>query len=571
MQKEIRGFQGVNLRQDRLSIADEELAKSINADLHSEPNTIILRYGRSAQYSSALSDTLIRRIAKVNGIMYRVAGNTLYRETSSILTTLSSNLITTIIPFRPLNEQTIWAFIADDNVMQKDNGSSITNWGISSPSTKATLSVGSSTGLTGDYKVQFTYVRKKDGVLLHESNPSPISDALTVSDENIDISDIPTSSDSQVTHKRIYRSLANGSVTFFDTEIEDSVTSVSLDQADTALGSQVATNNDVPPNASWAVSHQEHIFLCRDASNPHYLWWSRRFRPESFPSDQFLEIGNADDPLQCAIENNGLLAVFSKKTKYRILGNVTTGFIHQEALSRRGTSSPLAVIPTPFGIIFVANDGVFVTNIASKDTEISSQIAPLFNQETKNEMSPINLNKSNTISSAYFKNKFYFSYPSGTSTNPDTIAVFSNDTKKWYFFDHPIRSLYVDHDFDELVGGSTDGFTYVLETGTDDGGSDISLEVQTKDYSGGVHDVRKLFRYFKIDADMLTGTLTAEVFIDNVALPNTFSITGTRTKQLIPLPQDAFGYSWRVKLTYSGTSRIKIYGVSMQWLPLGVS
>ncbi len=119
------------------------------------------------------------------------------------------------------------------------------------------------------------------------------------------------------------------------------------------------------------------------------------------------------------------------------------------------------------------------------DTKISTQIESLFNGQTVNDMEPINSNKSELISGAFYKNRFYFSYPSGTSTNPDSIAVFSKDTQKWYFYDHPMQSLYVDHDDDILVGGSTDGFTYVLESGTSDQGSDISLEIQTKDYSGG--------------------------------------------------------------------------------------
>src|SRR3990167_11131206 len=112
-------FLGVNLRQDRVSLADEELAKAINADLHSQPGTIVLRLGRTAQNTSALTDLVIRRIAKINSHRYRVAGQSVYCGTTRILNgVLSSNLITTMMPFRPFADTTIWNFIADDSVMR---------------------------------------------------------------------------------------------------------------------------------------------------------------------------------------------------------------------------------------------------------------------------------------------------------------------------------------------------------------------------------------------------------------------------------------------------------------------
>ncbi len=61
-------------------------------------------------------------------------------------------------------------------------------------------------------------------------------------------------------------------------------------------------------------------------------------------------------------EDCGLLGVFSRRTKYRILGNITSGFVAQEALSSRGTPSPNSAIITEQGIGFVARDGIFMTN-----------------------------------------------------------------------------------------------------------------------------------------------------------------------------------------------------------------
>ena len=38
-------FQGVNLRKDRLSLADEDMARAINVDLHTQVGTILSRRG----------------------------------------------------------------------------------------------------------------------------------------------------------------------------------------------------------------------------------------------------------------------------------------------------------------------------------------------------------------------------------------------------------------------------------------------------------------------------------------------------------------------------------------------
>jgi len=633
MKQEIRGFLGVNLRTERVDLADEELAKAVNTDLHVQPGTIVLRLGRTKQFVSALSDLVIRRLAKINSKRYQVAGTAVYRDQVSILTGLSSNLITTLLGFRPLNDTTEWAFIADDSLMRKDNGTTVRIWGIASATATPTIKAGAGPGLTGNYTVRYTFVRKVGTSIAHESNPCPVPILLAPANQHIVISGLEDTTDPQVTHARFYRTVAGGSSHLFESEIpfwdtttvgyaftweaaevsatnEFKFTQASADATiecaflwekniqdakatldsnsppvssttafawlltigDSALGSALATDNDVPPDASWAIAHQEHVFLCRDADNPHYLWFSKRFRPESVPAANFLEIGNPTDPLQCAVSNAGLLGVFSRLTKYRVLGNAVSGFVHQEALSRRGTPAPLSAVPTEQGTIFVARDGVFATNFVAPDVPFGDALLPLFFGQTVNGMSPINWDAVSTMAAATYKNKYYLSYPSGSETTPDMVAVFSSDTKKWYHFDYPtgLRSLFVEEDVDDLVGGSTDGFVYILEDGTNDAGTNISLDVETKDYSGESPTVRRLFRYFRVDADVPSGTLTANFYVDGT-LKRAASVTGSRTKLLLPLPETTFGYQWRVNFTYTGTGRVRIYGVATVWLPLGAS
>src|SRR5262245_4599617 len=84
----LRGFLGVDMRRDRLSLADEACAVAINADFHSRPGVIRLRQGRALLASTQL-DGAVRLLTRLNQRRYQLAGTTWYRDFTSIRTGLS--------------------------------------------------------------------------------------------------------------------------------------------------------------------------------------------------------------------------------------------------------------------------------------------------------------------------------------------------------------------------------------------------------------------------------------------------------------------------------------------------
>lgn len=636
----IAGFLGVNLRRDRLSLTDAELAKAINADLHTFFGSITRRLGTQKQFQTALGSALtriIRTLAKINGVerRYRVGGRSVFRNSTTVGSEiLSANLVTKTAPMRPLNDNLTWMFFADDAVMKKDDGTNFYRWGIVAPTSAVTVyQAGSGNLRPGVYSVKYTYARYTDETtpkLAHESNPSPVSSDLTITgtagstNHSILVTGVAESEDPQVNALRFYRTVPggadwlfslktpNGAKTYgysytweadeisgtsefkftiadapydvcftWETDFSGSTTTststgdpvstnvgagVLLLIADAALGTIVEDDNDPPPLASWCVTHDNTMFLCRDAENPHYLWWSKRFRPESWPVDNFLEVGNVNEPLVGAVSWIGLLACFSEVTKYRITGTTTAGFQAQESISRRGTPSPMSLVPTQHGIVFMARDGVHLSDMIQEDTPLSGEILPLFQGESVNDFEPINWNRASTISAAAFKRRLYVCYPSGVSQYPDKVMVYSVDTQKWYFYDLPLSSILVEEDEDQLVAGGQDGYVYVLEKGSDDAGNDISLDVETRDFWGQNPESRKLFRYFRVDCDCDDDSVTAKFYVDGEARA-TKTLTGDRTKVLQALP-GSIGYSWRVRIQYTGMQRPKIYGVTALYLPL---
>ena len=167
---------GLNIRAERVDLDDKQLARSMNADLHKFVGTISLRNGRAAQFGSALSDTVIRKVFRVGTIRYQIAGTNVYRAQSSVddytATALSSTLRTTIVPFKPLNDTTTWAFIADLAVMQKDDGTVTRKWGLAAPSTHAGRD-DSSNSYT--YRLAVTHIRYDGTSVAHEGNLTQVT------------------------------------------------------------------------------------------------------------------------------------------------------------------------------------------------------------------------------------------------------------------------------------------------------------------------------------------------------------------------------------------------------------
>ncbi len=348
---------------------------------------------------------------------------------------------------------------------------------------------------------------------------------------------------------------------------------------DTSLGSAVETDHDIPPHASLCTEFQESLFTAGDDKNPHYLRWSKRFHPESFPAVNFLEVGDANDPITALVPIAGVLGVFTRDTKYRVNGNSTSGFVHYEAISHRGTRAYKSAIPTEHGILFVSNDGVFSTNLIGADEKLSEEIDFIFNPEGGNTIltdnarprieEPINMTYAHLIAGCYFKTKYRFVYPAGTSTVINREAVFDFFVKKWTINDIAVASYLVEEDLDYLTAGTQGGKLMRLENTDADNGSDIAFQWWSKEFEGAELKTRNLFCYFRIDALVPSGeSVTADFYVDGTKI-QTATITGLRTQVLNPLPENTQGFRWQVRLSGStDAGGIKLYGLSAYFIPL---
>ncbi len=346
------------------------------------------------------------------------------------------------------------------------------------------MAVGAAGSLTGDYSIRFTYARVVGGVICSESNPSPVSNTASLTSDVLSLSTLTDSTDSQVTHKIIYRTTSGGSTYLRDQMIATGTTTGTSSQADTALTDLLETDNDPPPNANWCWTHLETMFLVQDPSNPHYLWYSKRFLPEQFPPSNFLEVGSPNDPLQCGLSHSGTCGIFTRSTKYQVLGNDASGFYVQEAPSHRGTPAPHSVCVSEYGVIFLSRDGVYSTTFGGVDTKLSDAIEGIFLGQTVNGYAPINWNAVNLCYGRVWKGRYFLAYCSGGNTTPDIMAVYSFIMSHWSFYDLAVTAINWEEDCDKLMIGQSDGTIHQMEVGTSDNGTAITMSATTKDYVG---------------------------------------------------------------------------------------
>lgn len=344
--------------------------------------------------------------------------------------------------------------------------------------------------------------------------------------------------------------------------------------AEGSLGAAVETDNDLPPESHYVAEHLGFTFLYGDDDNEHYLYWSKRFQPESWPADNYIEVGQPSDKSRGLSSLAGLLGIFTENTKYRLTGSDSDSFVYQEALSSRGCPTPLSLVACERGLLFAAYDGVWQTTLTSPDKELSGNILPLFMGQTVNGRLPIDWDYALRMAGEYHKNRYYLSYVSKGSTEIDTVAVYSFDTEQWSFYALDARSFRWEDDRNIMAYGATDGQLYQMEAGaTSDVGLPIPFSFTTKEF--GVHAaegqagsfIRCLWLFVKLDLTLAEGSATVKVYVDDT-LEHTATVTGARTLPLLHLPEDTWGK--RCKITVSGEAigPVSAHGLSMAYLPL---
>jgi hypothetical protein len=140
-----------------------------------------------------------------------------------------------------------------------------------------------------------------------------------------ELSEIPVSSDPDVTKRHIYRTVANGTTHFYVGTINDNSTTTYSDTvSDSSLGVRQPPmpgqfhDNSIPPNAGIVKVWKNTVFLAGDPKDPNVLYFSRDALPEAFPIINGFEL---DSPIRGIFETNNGLIVTTDDDWWRVIGD----------------------------------------------------------------------------------------------------------------------------------------------------------------------------------------------------------------------------------------------------------
>lgn len=539
---------GLNLNDPKI-LEPADTAIALNAD-YRQDGVVRSRLGLSSLYTSQG----INLIGSANGDVYSV-GTDIYRNGTALGTSLTSPIS---IGVSKLYNVTTEALFVSGSVNKKVEGSTVYQWGIDAPTAAPTaVDSGAGSGPTGTYYYKYTYVRKSGSTLVAESNPSPISLVLSITDNLVNVT-WTASSDSQVTHVRLYRTLNNGSGDDYFYVAEQAIGDVTYDDTsiDSALGTQIQIDNDPPPATSLNCITGPGAFGRMFVATSNKLYFSKAQRPESFPALNYIEVGVPNYPILNAIDWYGVIYMFTRIAVYQLQGSDENTFYPVKTMVSRGLVARNAIVATDTGIIYLGYDGIYMFNGQNEVKLTGAKVDPLFRGETVNGISPINQSYLSTCWMIYFKGKLFLGYPSGIATSPNMVLVLDTEKKKFAIYDYSltITSAFVDEANSRLLFGASTGTIWIAETGENDGGGAFTFKVRSKEFASLEKVSPSVARY---DIYNEGGNTVTVKYLDDTVSRFTHTLTDSdnhKRRMISPIFLDSF----QLEIESSVTSRVSI-------------
>lgn len=443
---------GLNLN-DPLIIGDREASISENIDFRKE-GVARVRNGMTRLYQNQMVDFILT----VGTDLYTVGPN-VTRNGNLLNVSVDNPQDVNKIKLKD-SEQEVLVIAAGTNL--KVEGDIVYPWGIATPTSPPATSIGGGTHLTGLYYFRYTYIRKLNGVLIAESNPSPESAPVITSGQSVIVA-VAFPSDEQVTHIRVYRTLANESSgsnkLYFDFDITLADNSGETSGGDADLGSSMNIDNDVPPIGITSIAgpgRYNRMFVST-GSRVHF---SKGGLFESFPSTYYIDIGTPDDPVIKLVEWGGSIFIFTKEHIFKLLGDGPDTFVAGGTLASHGLWSKKGVAVTQFGIMYVSHDGIYIFNSQMEQSLTSKKVNSLFRGEIINGINPVNRSKIANSWLVYFDGMIFFGYPDATNEYPNKVLNYHISSKKfsiWNYHNRIFLNAYEDKVNQRLLVGDNEG------------------------------------------------------------------------------------------------------------------
>ena len=243
------------------------------------------------------------------------------------------------------------------------DGTNVNTMGAPVPAAPSGVDSGGGTKPNGAYLYKVTYVI--DGY--QEGSASPSSAVINTAAHTVTLT-IPTSTNTRVTARKIYRTAASGAVYYYVATVPNNTATTYADStadADLDTTVQAPTDYGVPGSYRYPLLHKERVHIAYNSTYKSRIIFSDIRNglsyPDVFPANNYLDIAKDDGDELKGIEDDpiGNYVVF-KENSIRIINTDTdspVGWTIGKPLTNLGCIAPYSIIKTPKGIVYVSRWG----------------------------------------------------------------------------------------------------------------------------------------------------------------------------------------------------------------------
>lgn len=532
-------------------ILSEALARCKNLSLERK-GRVSTRYGTVAYNTNPLSSPA-NLIVEQAGVRYAFTGAEIYRNEVQIAAGLTAAQWSAT-KYNQFNDTESQIFALNGTDRKRISDSTVYEWGIAAPTTASVLDVGASTGLTGSYNAKYTYARKVGAVVVSESNPSAAQTLpQALSNQSLEVT-VASSSDPQVTHVRLYRTLANGEIYYHDQDVLVGTTVIDTNTADTSLGSAVEEDHNRPPTGE-LIAGPFYGGICFIADG-NLLYYCKSKQPEYWPTANFIEIGAPQFAIQAIFDWSSGVFCATRERLWQIQGNITGAFNALPLKSLAGAPNIFGAVGIEGrGIYHVGDDGIYLYRGGLDSNITQSEFAPIFRNETTAGIP--GYSDSATSWLIVYENKLYFHWGLGN------VLVFNLDTERvnYHKYDERLYAPAIDRTNGRFLVADTKGLVLRIEDSdaSDDNGAAIDWELESAHMT--LPTRRHFPRWLKTDVDASSATTaTAKLVYDGTVFQSYTLSANRETKRRLVNEGNCRRFAYR----FTGTGAVTIYGAESE-------
>ena len=439
--------------------------------------------------------------------------------------------------------------------------------GITAPTTAPTLAEGAAGDLpAADYRGVYTYYNENTG---QESNYSPVSSALALTaSKTIDWSGLISSSEAQVTHIRLYRTLPDQQGQYF---FVDSVTNATLSYTGDNdviedLGSRASTRNGLPPaNAEMLEVFQDRLWLSDGVDT----FFSEVGLMESFAATSSISVFPDDGHrIRTLLSFGSRLIVAKTNAVHYITGSDRDTFAVKTLSDRDGSIGDS--MRTASGLLFWCSGSKVIQSQGSGITDISKPVI-------QDLLARINPDAHSKVFAGISpkESTYYLHLPLDTATTPTHTLAYNWDNDTWTVLrwnSNAEAPVWMDTTFssagEEVVYGVFSGGlrVYNMLSGSDDNGTSITGYFDTKAYEfdngSKLHGVRRL-------SVLLHPNKASQVTVSIIRDANgtlyksrTVSVESDGWKPIGISSMDSLSSMTQFRVSYTGTTGLRCAGLA---------